>query len=324
MKISNQNIPVDKRIGEKLKNFTLTYNENAKTSRGVACRDPFILLYGDKYYLYQSVINTAIESWDSHNICCRVSEDLEHWSDPVVVFKPPKNFHGIKDKFWAPECHYYKGNFYIFTSCYSNISDRRSISVYRADNPLGPFEDIAGGVITPKDWHAIDGTLYVDDKGQPWMIFVREWIGAPDKIGSFVGAKLSEDFTHFISDPVHMFYANEPSWTNDRVTDGAYIFKMEDKLGMIWSNYTKDGYAVGVAYSDSGVVEGPWSHQDTLLYARNLRQDFIYDGGHGMIFPKKEGGFAIVLHNPNEAAPDGATAHIKIFDLIEDNGIKIK
>jgi FMN-dependent NADH-azoreductase len=62
-----------------------------------------------------------------------------------------ENFHGIKDLFWAPECHYYKGNFYIFTSVYSNKTNHRCISVYRADNPMGPFVDIADGCICPKD-----------------------------------------------------------------------------------------------------------------------------------------------------------------------------
>ncbi len=330
MKISNQNIPFD---DEKLRKVTLTYGgaetptktADNTTSNGVPCRDPFIMLYGDKYYLYQGVVRTDPESWDSSAITCRVSDDLELWSDPIVVYEPPKNFHGIKHKFWAPECHYYKGNFYIFTSCWSNITDTHAISVYRADNPLGPFEDIAGGVITPKTWHAIDGTLYIDDDNQPWMIFVKEWVGAPDKIGSFVGAKLSEDFTHFISEPVHMFYANEPSWTDDRVTDGVYIFKTDDKkLGMIWSNYAKNGYVIGVAYSDSGLIEGPWSHEETLLYERDLLPGLKYDGGHGMIFPKKEGGFAIVFHSPNKVEEDWSCARIIIRDLSFEDGIKIK
>jgi hypothetical protein len=150
------------------------------------------------------------------------------------------------------------------------------------------------------------------------MIFVREWIGAPDKIGSFVGAKLSEDFTHFISEPVHMFYANEPSWTNDRVTDGAYMFKTDDKLGMIWSNYTKNGYAVGVAYSDSGLVEGPWSHQDTLLYSRALRKDFIYDGGHGMIFTDHDGQMYLSIHSPNFYRRDKKRWEKPIFIKIKE------
>ena len=100
------------------RNVDFSYNEpsfcmgDEKTSSGLSCRDPFILVCNGKYYLYKN---------ENNKIVCLVGDDLEHWSKPVVVFDPPKDFHGIKDIFWAPECHFYKENFYIFTSVYSSI-----------------------------------------------------------------------------------------------------------------------------------------------------------------------------------------------------------
>lgn len=305
MLISNQNITD---INGKC---LIPENTNVfKLSDKIPCRDPFIMLYDSHYYLYKT---------DDNKIKCMVSPDLEMWSELQVVFEPPAGFDGEKDLFWAPECHFYKGNFYIFTSVFSKKYQRHVISVYRSDNPLGPFTDIAGGRISPEDWDAIDGTLYVDDDGQPWMVFVHEWVTMPDKNGSMAAAKLSEDLSHFISEPIELFFANEPDWAIRGVTDGPYIYKVGDNLEMLWSNFDENGYAVGVSRSSNGKIDGEWIHRKELLYAKDLRPGFDCDGGHAMIFPSKDGGFKLSLHSPNRAV-DGAFEHIVLFDLVEKNG----
>lgn len=89
MRISNYNIPV--KAGEKLNIPTgIAYAKGDK----VPCRDPFIMLYGDKYFFYKG--------GGAKGICCSVSDDLETWSPAVTVFTPPADFHGIKDFFWRP------------------------------------------------------------------------------------------------------------------------------------------------------------------------------------------------------------------------------
>ena len=117
--------------------------------RDIYIRDPFILTENGRYYMYASHFPTFV---------VYTATDLENWSEPKVIFERPADFWSDRD-FWAPECHFYKGNFYIFTSVWSETTQKRCISVYRADNPLGPFEDIASGRITPAGWDAIDGTL---------------------------------------------------------------------------------------------------------------------------------------------------------------------
>lgn len=315
MKISNYAIPVKK---ENDPVITVVPADNRKTSAKFGCRDPYILLYDGKYYFYQGA--------GSRGIICSVSDDLENWSEAVTVFTVPENFHGVNCLFWAPECHYYKGNFYIFTSVFSSLYNHRTISVYRSNNPLGPFEDIADNCITPKDWDAIDGTLYIDKDGAPWMVFVHEWTSMPDHNGAMAAAKLSEDFTHFITEPVQLFLAKEPEWTTSGVTDGPYMYTTDSgELQMIWSNFSEKGYVVAVAKSESGLVTGPWTHRKELLYQKDLRPDFKTDGGHAMIFADKEGKLKLALHGPNHRTDDGDFEHLQLFDLVEENGeLKIK
>ncbi len=311
MKVANLNIPTSaKNDPTKIPSFT----EGRTTSLGYAIRDPYILLYGDKYYMYHSLGKAGIG--------CSVSENLENWSDSVTVFETPEDFHGIDCFFWAPECHYYKGNFYIFTSVKSKAyNDHRVISVYRADNPLGPFVDIANGCISPADWDAIDGTLYVDDEGQPWMVFVHEWTSYADKNGGMCAAKLSEDFTHFVSEPIELFRAKDTAWATHGVTDGPYLYTTDaGKLLMIWSNFSEKGYVVALLESESGKVTGPWKHCDKLLYQKDLHPDFETDGGHAMIFVDKNGETRMALHGPN-SRKDGGFEHLQLFRVIEDGGL---
>jgi GH43 family beta-xylosidase len=308
MYISNMDIP--KRV-ENDPVIVPEKAENRKTSNRLGCRDPFIMLYDGKYYLYKG-------AYDGIN--CFVSEDLETWSKPVYVFNLPENFHGTDCLFWAPECHYYKGKFYIFTSVKDGELQHRTISVYRADNPLGPFEDIAGGRITPADWDSIDGTLYVDEDGQPWMVFVHEWTCMPNNTGAMAAAKLSDDLTHFISEPIQLFLAREPEWATNGVTDGPYMYRHDDgKLEMVWSNFSKRDYVVAVAQSSNGRLDGKWTHRDHLLYQKNLRPEWTTDGGHAMIFKAKDGKTKITFHGPNYRTPYDFE-HLQIYDLEVVNG----
>lgn len=294
MKFSNQSIPYNEKHAEKL---SAVKAGDGKISQKLPCRDPYVLLYGDKYYLYKT--------GEEKGILCLVSDDLENWSEPVLVFKTPDDFHGYESWYWAPECHYYKGYFYIFTSVKSKKFDNhRTISVYRADNPLGPFEDIAGGRITPDGWDAIDGTLYIDRENRPWMVFVHEWTSMPDGNGGMCAARLSEDFTHFISEPICLFYAKDPDWARFGVTDGPYPFRTKTgKLMMIWSNFGEKGYVVGLAESDNGEIDGKWS-QAGILYERGKVDGISYDGGHGMLLQTKEGNVVLSMHAPNDRNED--------------------
>lgn len=311
MKISNMNVPgIDTSAIKEFPNRIVDK---------IHCRDPFILPAGNDYFLYRSAGSRGIEAL--------VSRDLQNWSDPILVYKKPDDHPGIKDFFWAPECHYYKGKFYIFTSTFNSRINHRSISVYRSDNLLGPFEDIAGYCISPEGWDSIDGTLYVDGDGQPWLVFVHEWTCMPDHVGAMAAAKLSEDLTRLVSEPVQLFLANEPEWTEHGVTDAPFIAVTDSgRVIMTWSNfipeYPDDAYAIGVSYSESGKITGPWKHYAEEIYSYKLRPDFIYDGGHAMLFYGHDGKLRITFHAPNATRDTYEHVQIKLVEETE-NGIRI-
>lgn len=278
-------------------------------------RDPYILVYNGKYYMY----GTCLSNGNGYGCC--VSENLENWSERIQVFTPEENS-DMEADFWAPECHYYNGNFYLFATYRSKSSGKRGTAIFKSDSPTGPFELWSDGHITPKEIDCIDGTLYIDKNGQPWMVYVNEWTSSPDEVGEMAAAKLSDDFKTFISEPIMLFRARNHIWTTGSVTDGPAFYRTENgRLIMLWSNLSKSGgYAVGMAVSDNGEIDGNWIHYPEAFYERG--DFFEYDGGHPMIFNTLDGQLTTSIHSPNEWS-DGVFETAKFLEL-EDTGNMLK
>lgn len=273
-------------------------------------RDPFIVFYKNVYFMYGTVGNVAGYS-------CYVSYDLKTWFGPNCVFDAEKavasdGFEGVGD-YWAAECHYYNGNFYLFASYKSGITGFRGTSIFKSESPLGPFVEISDGHVTPHTRDCIDGTLYVED-GVPYMVYVEEHTSEPDHVGGMAYAQLSDDLTHFVSDSVTIFKANSPLWTDDdnSVTDGPFLYKTSGgKLYMLWSTF-EDGYRTTTAFTLNGKISGDWHQSTRSIYKKNNKKE--KDGGHGMIFTDKDGRLMIVIHSPNSG-----DTRIRLME-IEDKG----
>lgn len=277
-------------------------------------RDPYVLTFEGKYYMY----GTCLSQGNGYG--CVVSEDLENWSEKIQVFTPDENFDGYAD-FWAPECHYYEGSFYLFATYRSRASEKRGTAIFKSDSPTGPFELISDGHVTPKNTDCIDGTLYVDEEGQPWMVFVNEWTSSPDGMGEMSVVKLSDDLTHMVSEPKMIFRSNKHIWTNGCVTDGPFVYRTsKGKLIMLWSNLARSGgYAVGMAVSDNGKIDGNWIQHPKAFYKQTKNQ---LNGGHPMIFETFEGQLMLSIHSPNESSEE--LFETAKFMPLEDTGSFIK
>ena len=274
----------------------------------VRVRDPFVLEYEDFYYMYGTGL-----LWDGYGCVC--SADLKTWSAPVRVYTPQGVCDGEGD-WWAPECHYYRGAFYLFATYRSAATGKRGVAIFRASDPLGPFEIITDGHVTPKDSDAIDGTLYVDEDGQPWMVYVAEWTSSEDRIGDMMAAKLSDDLTTFISAPIRLFRATDGGRKCGGVTDGPFIYRTKNgRLLMLWSNIDDGSYCVKIAYSSNGRVDGSWRQQPGHLYTGTKEHA---DGGHGMLFTAPDGTLTLAIHSPNFESESSQTT--AVFVPVDDIG----
>ncbi len=276
------------------------------TFKDINIRDPFVLPYDGKYYLYGTRGKTA---WTSaFGVDVYVSDNLQEWSAPHECFTVTPDFWADKEV-WAPEVHIYKDKFYMFVSFRSDTRNRGT-QILRSDSPMGPFLPFTDDAITPKEWMALDGTFYINKKGEPYIVFCHEWVQVTD--GEICAMKLSDDLSHPVGEPVVLFRASEPFWAEKNrdkfITDGPFMYRTKcGNLLMIWSTFTQNGYVQAVAHSDNGDIDGNWIHEKPL---------FDKDGGHGMIFDDFNGGKHLILHSPNENPLERPV----LFSLKEDNG----
>lgn len=276
------------------------------TFKDINIRDPFVLPFEGKYYLYGTRGATA---WTkATGLDVYVSDDLENWSEPHECFTVPENFWANKEV-WAPEVHVYNGVFYMFVSLKSD-SRPRGTQILRSDSPMGPFLPFTDDAITPKEWECLDGTFYVDKNGDPYIVFCHEWVQVKD--GEICAMKLNEDLSSPVGKPHVLFTASQPDWADKTrdffVTDGPFMYRTaEGRLLMIWSTFTQKGYVQAVACSDNGEIDGKWLN-DNLMFEEN--------GGHGMIFEDFGGKKYLILHSPNENPLERPV----MFEIKEENG----
>ncbi|MBO4327563.1 MAG: family 43 glycosylhydrolase [Clostridia bacterium] len=270
------------------------------TTTDVSLRDPCILPDDGVYYMYGT-------GWKYFINNSRELDGPWEGPHPCVSEKPADS----DSQYWAPEVHKYGDAYYMFTTYHKIDNDHRGCVIYRSETPEGPFEMWSDGHVTPSDWDCIDGTLYVDRSGQPWMVFVHEWTGTADNIGRMSIAKLSPDLKKLITEPKDIFMATDTTWATGTITDGPWLYTTKGgDLLMIWSNFDEAGYAVGIAKSSNGKIDGKWTQLDYQLYSNKFADS--YDGGHGMIFCGINGGLFLSIHSPNGKTGERETLAVTV------------
>jgi beta-xylosidase len=283
--------------------------------------DPCILAdkVSQTYYLYTSSMPRRTGKNRAGTYAYK-SKDLALWDGPFLVFECPDDSWAVSSVgAWAPEVHAYQGKYYLFTTLHNPTKQlpaalasepnlMRATIIAVSDSPQGPFVMLKkDSPITPANFMALDGTLYVDPDGQPWMVYAHEWVQKID--GTIEAIRLKKDLSEAVGEPIHLFKGSDAPWLNAQakpnskpslyVTDGPQLFRTKTgTLLMLWSSYEKnsfngDGYVETVARSKSGNIEGPWEQLPPLVQN---------DSGHGMLFRSFEGQLMLVLHQPFERA----------------------
>jgi len=265
-------------------------------------RDPFVVPVVSEglYYLFGT---TDRNPWNQKGVGfdAYTSKDLENFNGPYQVFSRDEGFWGTHD-FWAPELHVWNGKFYLFAT-FTSETHRRGTQILVSDSILGPYTALVNHAVTPDAWECLDGTLFVDDQENPWIVFCHEWVQAND--GAVYAMPLTSDLKSGKGKPQLLFTASGALWSKSlmrrdgsgicdaKVTDGPFIHRQEDgRLVMLWSTLGEQGYAMGCAVSDNGRISGPWRQNETPLIA--------HDGGHGMVFRDFSGKLQVTYHTPNK------------------------
>jgi beta-xylosidase len=304
----------------------------------IRMRDPFILEASPGDFVLFGTTDENLWGGPATGFDCFTSSDLENWDGPFPAFRPPVGFWS-DTQYWAPEVHAHAGRYFMLATFASSdpADGPRGTAVLASDAPTGPFVPWSAGPVTPRDVPCLDGTLFFDESGRPWIVYSR---GAEGVVGGEPGisdgemwaAQLAPDLTSRVAEPELLFCASaaqwsKPLWFPDGVeppeelnlgsdplfTDGPFLFHAPaGDLFMLWSSFGEEGYAMGIARSETGLVTGPWLQDDEPLWARN--------GGHGMILSASSGRTLLVFHWPNET-PD---ERVKLVDIeVDSDGVRL-
>ncbi|MFR5875223.1 MAG: glycoside hydrolase family 43 protein [Eubacterium sp.] len=273
-------------------------------------RDPFVLFENNKYYLYGTRAKNFGKFVDGFDVY--ISDNLIDFSKPYQCFDSEK--YGLNNEVcWAPEVHKYDGSYYMLAT-FTGKNGLRGTYILKSDSPEGPFVPHSNKPLTPEGWECLDGTLYIDRNGDPYLIFCHEHTQIID--GTICYVRLNDDLTNAISEPIELFAASQPYYIEKLpegehyITDGPFMYRTKNgELLLIWSTFINDKYAQCIAKSDNGEITGKFVHLPPLI---------TDDGGHGMIF-KANDKLLLTFHSPNKT-----NFERPIFKELEDTGETIK
>ena len=286
--------------------------------------DPFILADGQTGTYYMT--GTGGMLWKS--------KDLATWTGPFrVIQHDPESWMGPRPMVWAAELHAYNGKFYDFATFTNrdvkidtvkgNVIERRASHVLISDRPDGPYVPMTDSIYLPTDMPTLDGTFWVDDDGKPYMVYCHEWLqnwnGTMEKI------ELKPDLSGSVGAGKILFRASDAPWSREhdeennvvpnKVTDGPFLFRTQTgKLGMLWTSWVFDVYTQGIAYSESGTLDGPWTHEKEPITPPNH--------GHGMLFRTFDGKLLMAVHS-HRADESGRYIRIPRLFEVDDSGDKL-
>lgn len=285
--------------------------------------DPFILADNKSKTYYMT--GTGGLLWKS--------KDLAQWAGPYMVVQTnPQSWMGPRPMIWAAEIHQYKGKYYYFATFTNrdvmidtvrgNVIERRACHVLESKSPEGPYVPMKDPTYLPANMPTLDGTLWVEKK-KPYMVYCYEWLQNWD--GTIEKIALKKDLSGSIGERKLLFKASASPWSREinskgdtiphKVTDGPFLFRTQTgRLGMLWTSWIYDVYAQGVAYSESGTLDGPWLQEPEPITPPNF--------GHGMLFRTFEGKLLMAIHSHKNV--NGRYIRIPHLFEVDDSGDKIE
>ena len=287
--------------------------------------DPFVFAHAKSQTYYMT--GTGGMVWKS--------KDLATWSGPYRVIEVNSDsWMGPHPMVWAAEIHEYNGKYYYFATftnrdvkidtVANNVIERRACHVLVSDTPDGPYRPFGDDTYLPANMPTLDATLWIDKDGKPYMVYCHEWL--QNRNGTVEKIELKPDFSGTIGERKILFRASDSPWSRENtddgsvrpnmVTDGPFLFlTTKGRLGMLWTSWVRDIYTQGVAYSQSGTLDGPWVQEPEPITPPNF--------GHGMIFRTFDGRLLMSVHSHKKEAQD-RTIRRPCFFTLSNKGSKLK
>lgn len=296
--------------------------------------DPYVLYTQGRYYLYGT--GGADKGFAAYS-----SQDMVNWkAEGQVYFHDNKR--GWSDPntpwegaYWAPEVYAVKGKYYLFYSGQwqhnpTKESENFRIGVAVADQPTGPFIDLANQPLFDPGYPIIDANVLFDTDGRAYLYYSRCCYKHPveSEVAEFArrkgwfkqieeswvyGVELKLDFSGVVGQPVLLLRPpvglsdQQAAWesrsvtareVNRRWTEGSVTFKKDNLYYMMYSANHFGGRYYAIGYATARSPLGPYTKAtDNPVLQQNTDQGGSVTGtGHNSIAYSPDGEMFCVYH----------------------------
>ncbi len=261
----------------------------------VQAADPDVLLDDGVYYMYAtSDAGRGFAVW--------TSRDLVRWQPRGLAYQKTGDSWGQRD-FWAP-CIVKAGERYLL---YYNAQPREApegsarahrICVAEAENPLGPFRDVAAPLFDPGDM-AIDAHTFIDTDGTGYLYYAN---------GSIWVVRLDASLTRVVGEPTLCLEPTQ-DWEK-KWNEAPQVLQYKNKYILFYSAPGYDMPEYSVAYAVADAPTGPWSKPHAWpILSRTPR---VSGPGHNTITTSPDGRELWMVYHTHQQLRGGDARQIAI------------
>ena len=235
------------------------------------------------------------------------SKDMRVWEGPFEVLVPPlKSWMGASPIISSPEIHRYKERYYYMaTFTRPDIAiekdgdkeiSRTSCELFVSDKLMGPYTHLTQGApLLNSAQSTAHPTFCTDDLNVGYMLYNHR--GEQNGNATVQIIRLGRKLDVQIGEPYIMFRAKQNQWSKQVGTEepsplmeAPFLFNTyEGELGILFTTYVGEEKCIGVAYSETGHLNGPWHIEPQPFMEGNVGNAMLfndYDGKMLMAYQK--------------------------------------
>ena len=253
-----------------------------------------------------------------------VSKNLRDWNGPYEVLRQDaSSWIGVAPIVSSPEIHkhnnryYYIATFEVSGQAVGNVDGggfaRRSCVALVADSITGPYKSIdKEAVLLDANEVAEHPTYCNDDLGVGYMIYNHSSVQNGN--GTVQIVRFTDDLGRRMGEAYVMFTAQDVPWATSPVMESPYLFFTDGgMMGILFTAMIAEEKAVGVAYSTTGMLDGPWEVEPEPL---------LKGVGGAMMFNDYDGSLLLVANS--DTVIDGVKRKIPRFFKMESQFEKLQ
>ena len=262
------------------------------------------------------------------------SKELRLWHGPYnILLQDRASWMSKASAIYSPEIHKYNGRYYYMASferadtmvagSNGELFPRRSCVALVSNSITGPYRtiDVAGELLDIRE-KAVHPTFCTDEYGVGYMIYNHD--ASQNGDGTVQIVRFSENMARRVGEAYIMFSASRNGWSRSAnsekngfspVMEAPFLFVTDGgRMGIIFTTCIGDERALGVAYTETGHLDGPWVIEPEPFMTGNV--------GSAMMFKDYDG--TLVMAVQKDTVIDGKQRHLPRLYKMESQFEKLQ